>query len=164
MILVALLQKSLSKAAGQSLRGVFDIDLVGEARPGDFGDDSGLSRSELILERSNAIFENFLLIAFFKRSVFGLRGDSVAIFSFSLGVTAGDDEGVAVVETLGDPERFDLTPSLGRIFVRRGLSNIFSDFSLVFSGPGPLSEFVSAANRSCFLGVVTGVVCSITFV
>ena len=95
---MALLQKSWVKPAGQSLRGVFDSDLVGEARPDDLGDEAGLCRSEVIFERSSATFENFLLIAFFKRSAFGLRGESLSFFSFSLGVTAGDDEGVEVTD------------------------------------------------------------------
>ncbi len=155
------MQKSLVKDTGQSLRGVFDLDLVGEARPEDLGDAGGLCQSELILERSIAIFESFLLTAFFKRSALGLRGESVSFFSFSLGVTAGDDEGVVVVDTLGDPERFDLADSLDKIFVRRGLSTAFSDLALVFSWLGPPSELVSGANVVCFLGVMTGFVCAI---
>ena len=87
------------------------------------------------------------------------RGDSN--WSFSLGVTAGDDEGVVVVETLGDPDCFDWTGSLRRSFARRGLSTAFSDLALVFSWLGPPSELVAGANLVCFLGVMTGAVCAI---
>ena len=67
---------------------------------------------------------------------------------------------MVVVETLGDPERFDWAVSLDRIFVRRGLSTVFSDLALVFSWLGPPSELVSGANLVCFLGVMTGAVCA----